>query len=70
LFLHEGLNSHFPEVMTRLPEADLPFEGVKAWILQADTRQLIFFEFEAYANVPEHSHGYPQWRMAIDGKWS
>jgi quercetin dioxygenase-like cupin family protein len=58
----------YPEVITCLPEADLPFEGVKAWILQADTRQLVFFEFEADANVPEHSHGYPQWGMVIDGK--
>jgi quercetin dioxygenase-like cupin family protein len=58
----------YPEVIARLPEADMPFEGVKAWILQADTRQLVFFEFEADANVPEHSHGYPQWGMVIDGK--
>jgi quercetin dioxygenase-like cupin family protein len=60
--------SGYPEVITRLPEADLPFAGVKAWILQADTQQLIFFEFEANAKVPEHSHGYPQWGMVIDGK--
>jgi len=58
----------YPEVITRLPEADMPFEGVKAWILQADTRQLVFFEFEDYAKVPEHSHGYAQWGMVIDGK--
>jgi quercetin dioxygenase-like cupin family protein len=51
-----------------LPEADIQFEGVKAWILQADTRQLVFFEFEADAKVPEHSHGYAQWGMVIDGK--
>jgi mannose-6-phosphate isomerase-like protein (cupin superfamily) len=60
--------SGYPEVITCLPEADLPFAGVKAWILQADTRQLIFFEFEADADVPEHSHGYAQWGMVIDGK--
>jgi len=58
----------YPEVITCLPEAEMPFEGVKAWILQADTRQLVFFEFEANADVPEHSHGYPQWGMVIDGK--
>jgi quercetin dioxygenase-like cupin family protein len=69
--LNNSKNQHisgYPEVITRLPEADLPFEGVKAWILQADTQQLIFFEFEADAKVPEHSHGYPQWGMVIDGK--
>jgi quercetin dioxygenase-like cupin family protein len=58
----------YPEVITCLPEAEIPFEGVKAWILQADTRQLVFFEFEAYANVPDHSHTYPQWGIVIDGK--
>jgi quercetin dioxygenase-like cupin family protein len=58
----------YPEVITRLPEADIPFEGVKAWILQSDTRQLVFFAFEAGAKVPEHSHSYPQWGMVIDGK--
>ena len=51
-----------------MPEADVQFEGVKAWILQADTRQLVFFEFEAHAKVPEHSHDYAQWGMVIDGK--
>ena len=60
--------SGYPEVITRLPEADIPFEGVKAWILQADMSQLVFFEFEADAKVPEHSHGYPQWGIVIDGK--
>jgi quercetin dioxygenase-like cupin family protein len=60
--------SGYPEVITRLPEADLPFEGVKALILQADMSQLVFFEFEADAKVPEHSHDYPQWGMVIDGK--
>jgi hypothetical protein len=52
--------SGYPEVITRLPEADIPFEGVRAWILQADTSQLVFFEFEADAKMPEHSHSYPQ----------
>jgi quercetin dioxygenase-like cupin family protein len=58
----------YPEVITCLPEADVQFEGVKAWILQSDARQLVFFAFEAGAKVPEHSHSYPQWGMVIDGK--
>lgn len=58
----------YPEIITCLPEADIPLEGAKAWILQSDARQLIFFEFEADVNVPEHSHGYSQWGMVIDGK--
>lgn len=60
--------SGYPEVITRLPEADIQFKGVKAWIMQADLSQLVFFEFEAGASVPEHSHDYPQWGIVIEGK--
>jgi quercetin dioxygenase-like cupin family protein len=58
----------YPEVITRLPEADIQFEGAKGWILQADESQLVFFEFEANANLPDHAHAYPQWGIVIDGK--
>jgi len=58
----------FPNVITRLPEADVPLKGVRAWILQGDRHQLVFFEFESSAQVPEHSHDYPQWGMMIEGK--
>ena len=57
----------YPGVIKALPEADMPFPSVKAWILQAQTHQLIFFEFEPTAIVPEHSHPYPQWGMLIQG---
>jgi len=58
----------FATVITDLPEADIPFEGVKAWILQGEKHQLIFFEMQPTAVVPEHSHNYPQWGMLIEGK--
>jgi len=58
----------FPNVITDLPEADVPFRGVKAWILQGEKHQLVFFEFEPFAKVPEHSHDYPQWGIMIEGK--
>ena len=51
----------FPEVIKDLPEADLPFKGVRAWILQGEKHQLIFFEMQPTAKVLEHSHNYPQW---------
>jgi quercetin dioxygenase-like cupin family protein len=60
--------SGYPKVITFLPEADMQLKGAKAWILQAEKSQLVFFEFEADAKVPEHSHSYPQWGMVIDGK--
>jgi len=58
----------FPKVIKELPEADLPFKGVKAWILQGENNQLIFFEMQPDAKVPEHSHNYLQWGMIVQGK--
>ena len=57
----------YPKVITDLPEADIPFKGVKAWIVQTESRQLIFFEMQPDAVVPEHSHDYQQWGMVIKG---
>jgi quercetin dioxygenase-like cupin family protein len=57
----------YPDVIKALPEADMPFPGVKAWIVQAPKHQLIFFEFEPTAVVPEHSHPYPQWGILLKG---
>ena len=58
----------FPEIITLLPEADIQFEGIRAWVLQGDKHQLVFFEMAPSAHVPEHSHDYPQWGMVIEGK--
>lgn len=65
----KGRQAHgFPTVITDLPEADMPFQGIKAWILQSENHQLIFFEMLPTARVPEHSHNYPQWGMVLEGK--
>lgn len=61
-------NRGYPEVITDLPEADIHFKGVRTWILQGAKHQLGFFEMEASALVPEHSHDYPQWGMVINGE--
>lgn len=58
----------FPNVITCLPEADVRFKGVRAWILQGERHQLVFFEMEPSAQVPEHSHDYSQWGIMIEGK--
>lgn len=58
----------FPEVITVLPEADIQIKGVRAWILQGEKHQLVFFEMKDYAQVPEHSHDYAQWGILIEGK--
>jgi len=58
----------FPQVITGLPEADVPVRGIRAWILQGEKQQLVFFEMEPHALVPEHSHDYPQWGLMIEGE--
>ena len=70
-----GLNSKkgkggqgFPEVITGLSEADIPFNGARAWILQGETHQLVFFEMDRSVQVTEHSHNYPQWGMVVQGE--
>jgi len=60
--------SGYPAVITCLPEAELQVEGAKAWILQAKTSQLVFFQFEPGKCLPAHSHSYDQWGFVIDGE--
>ena len=58
----------YPGVITRLPEAQLQVEGAKAWILQAETSQLVFFQFPPGKCLPSHNHSYDQWGLVIDGE--
>jgi quercetin dioxygenase-like cupin family protein len=60
--------SGYPEVITRLPEAEIPFEGAIAWILQAERSQIVFFQFEPDMELPAHSHSYAQWGIVIEGE--
>ena len=57
----------FPEPITSLPEADIPFNSVKAYLSQAETHQIIFMEFSEDAQVPEHSHE-SQWEIVLEGR--
>ena len=57
----------FPEPIMKLPEADIPIDGVKAYLSQGDKYQIIFMEFEKDAVIPEHSHE-SQWEIVLEGK--
>jgi mannose-6-phosphate isomerase-like protein (cupin superfamily) len=46
----------FPDPIRNLPEADIPIDGIKAYLSQAADHQLIFMQFEKDADLPEHSH--------------
>ena len=65
----------FPKPIRNLPEADIPLEGIKAYLSQSDTHQIIFMEFEKDVDLTEHSHASQigivlegQIDLTIDGK--
>ncbi len=65
----------FPEPIRNLPEADIPIEGIKAYLSQANTHQIIFMAFEKDVDLSEHSHAAQigivlegQIDLTIDGK--
>ncbi len=57
----------FPSPIRNLPEADIPLEGVKAYLSQSDTHQIIFMEFEKDVDLPEHAHA-AQVGIVLEGK--
>ena len=57
----------FPEIITNLPEADIPFEGVRSHLSQGENQQFVFMSFENDVEVPEHSHE-AQWGVVLDGE--
>lgn len=57
----------FPEMIQGLPEVDVPFDGVRGWLLQGERTQVVFFDIEAVGQVPPHSHG-AQWGIMIEGE--
>jgi len=59
--------SFFPEIVTKLPEADIPIEGVRSHLFQGQNQQFVFMSFENDVEVPEHSHE-GQWAVILDGE--
>jgi len=57
----------FPQPITALPEADIPINGIKAFLSQGENHQIIFMEFTEDADLPEHSHE-SQWGIVLEGK--
>jgi quercetin dioxygenase-like cupin family protein len=61
------MESIFPEPIKNLPEADIPLDGVKAYLSQSENHQVIFMEFEKDVDLPEHSHD-SQLEIVLEGK--
>ncbi len=61
------MKSLFPEPILKLPEAEIPVEGLSAHLSQAATHQILFMEFEKDAEFAEHSHA-AQWGIVVEGQ--
>ncbi len=46
----------YPEIITNLPSAALPIDGVASHLLQGERQQFIFMSFDQDVEVSEHSH--------------
>jgi quercetin dioxygenase-like cupin family protein len=57
----------FPDPVRSLPRADIPLNGIKAYLSQADSHQIIFMEFDEDVELPEHSHE-SQWGVVLEGR--
>ncbi len=61
------MKNFYPELIANLPEADIPFEGVRGRLLQGKDHQVVFFEIDAIGAVAEHKHG-AQWGVVFEGE--
>jgi len=59
--------SIFPEPILKLPEVDIPLNGLKAYLSQGENHQIIFMEFSEDVELPEHTHE-SQWGNVLEGK--
>jgi quercetin dioxygenase-like cupin family protein len=57
----------FPKIITKLPEADIPLQGVNSHLFQGPNQQFVFMSFKKDVAVPEHAHA-GQWRVVLDGE--
>lgn len=57
----------FPDPIRNLPEADIPLEGIRAYLSQADTHQIVFMEFTKDIELSEHSHA-AQMGIVLEGR--
>jgi quercetin dioxygenase-like cupin family protein len=60
-------DNFFPKIISKLPKADIPINGLSSHILQGSDQQILFMEFEYDIEIPEHCHD-AQWGVVLSGE--
>jgi quercetin dioxygenase-like cupin family protein len=63
----DNVSIFYHEMIAKLPEANIPFKGIKGWISQGADHQIVFFDMEPIGEVSEHKH-CAQWGIVIEGE--
>ncbi|WP_028574183.1 cupin domain-containing protein [Desulfonatronovibrio hydrogenovorans] len=50
------MSKFFPDPIKDLPQADIPINGLKAYLSQSKEHQILFMEFTEDTDLPEHCH--------------
>ncbi|MFQ6069267.1 MAG: cupin domain-containing protein [Candidatus Aminicenantales bacterium] len=59
----------YPEMIRKLPEINVPFKGLRGWLIQGGSHQVVFFDIEPIGKVPPHTH-CAQWGIVLEGRMS
>ncbi|MBC8342839.1 MAG: cupin domain-containing protein [Bacteroidetes bacterium] len=59
-------DNFYPELIKNLPEADIPFKGIRGWISQAEDHQVVYMDIQPIGEVRAHNHG-EQWGYVFEG---
>lgn len=59
----------YPEMIRDLPEIDIKVDGIRGWLLQNSSKQVVFFDIQPVGEIPPHSH-CAQWGIMIEGEMS
>ena len=59
--------TQFPDIIAKLPEADVAFTGAEVRLLRGPTASAIFVEALKDMEVPSHTHA-AQWGIVVDGE--
>jgi quercetin dioxygenase-like cupin family protein len=57
----------YPDFLRDLPEIDVPFDGIRGWLIQSNSMQVVFLDIDPVGEVPPHSH-CAQWGLIVEGE--